>query len=297
MPKKKKSISYSHYGVLFILPFFIVFGVFQLFPILYTFSMSFLHWDGIGDQVFAGLSNYERLITDRVFRVAVANTFRIWLFAGIPQIIFALFLGALFSYSRIRGKSFFQAVFYLPNLITATSIGIIFSLLMDWQSGTFNHILRGLGLIDEPIYWLVSETWTAATVSFIQWWQWFGYTTLIVMAGMKAIPDELYEAARIDGARSVQMYFRITLPLLKNTLTYVIVTAIIGGMQIFDVPAVLTDGLGAPNRAILTMVMYLYNTSFRFSNYGYGAAVAYGIFGIVLVFSIIAFRQLQRRQL
>lgn len=293
---KPKTVSYSRYGVYFILPFFVIFGLFQLFPILYTFYLTFFSWDGFNDMVFVGVGNYQRLMADTVFRTAIVNTFRIWGIAAVPQIGLALFLGAIFTYRQTRGTQLFQAIFYLPNLITATSIAILFSLLLDWQAGAINQALLRVGFITQPINWLRSEFWTSSAVSLIQWWQWFGYTTLLVMAGMKAIPGELYESARIDGAGGITMFFRITLPLLRNTMTYVIITAIIGGMQIFDVPNVLTGGLGDPNRSILTMVMHLYNMSFRFTNYGYGATVAYGLFMIILVFSIIAFRQLQGRE-
>lgn len=293
---KPKTVSYSRYGVYFILPFFVIFGLFQLFPILYTFYLTFFSWDGFNDMVFVGVGNYQRLMADTVFRTAIGNTFRIWAIAAVPQIGLALFLGAIFTYRQTRGTQLFQAIFYLPNLITATSIAILFSLLLDWQAGAINQALLRVGFITQPINWLRSEFWTSSAVSLIQWWQWFGYTTLLVMAGMKAIPGELYESARIDGAGGITMFFRITLPLLRNTMTYVIITAIIGGMQIFDVPNVLTGGLGDPNRSILTMVMHLYNMSFRFTNYGYGATVAYGLFMIILVFSIIAFRQLQGRE-
>ncbi len=293
---KPKTVSYSRYGVYFILPFFVIFGLFQLFPILYTFYLTFFSWDGFNDMVFVGVGNYQRLMADTVFRTAIGNTFRIWGIAAVPQIGLALFLGAIFTYRQTRGTQLFQAIFYLPNLITATSIAILFSLLLDWQAGAINQALLRVGFIAQPVNWLRSEFWTSGAVSLIQWWQWFGYTTLLVMAGMKAIPGELYESARIDGAGGITMFFRITLPLLRNTMTYVIITAIIGGMQIFDVPNVLTGGLGDPNSSILTMVMHLYNMSFRFTNYGYGATVAYGLFMIILVFSIIAFRQLQGRE-
>jgi len=295
VPPKHTTISYARYGIYFVLPYFVVFGVFQLFPIIYTFYLTFFSWDGFNDMIFVGLGNYRRLLADRVFFTAVRNTFRIWILAAIPQIGLALFLGAVFTFRRMKGSNLFQAIFYLPNLITATSIAILFSLLLDWQAGAINQVLLRVGALEQPVNWLRSAFWTSGAVSLIQWWQWFGYTTLLVMAGMKAIPGELYESARIDGAGSGSMFFRITLPLLKNTLTYVVVTAIIGGLQIFDVPNVLTGGLGDPNRSILTMVMHVWNMSFRFTNYGYGATVAYGLFIIILTFSIVAFRQLQRR--
>ncbi|MCF7940322.1 MAG: sugar ABC transporter permease [Spirochaetia bacterium] len=292
---KNRSISYARYGLFFVLPYVIVFALFQLYPILYTFVLTFFRWDGLQDWVFIGFKNYRRLVTDDFFYTALFNTLRIWLLAAIPQISLALVLSALFSFKKFKGRGFFQAVFYLPNLITATSIAVLFSILLDWQAGSVNQILLSLHLISEPINWLKEPFWTVTATSYIQWWQWFGYTTLIVMAGMKAIPENLYEAARIDGAGYVTMFFRITIPLLKNTLTYVIVTSIIGGMQIFDVPNVLTGGLGEPNRSILTMVMYLYNTSFRYTNYGYGSTIAYGLLMVIMLFSFTAYKNLQKR--
>lgn len=292
---KKKTISFNRYGAYFILPYFIVFAVFQLYPILYTLVLSFFQWDGLQPRIFVGLKNFSRLVTDKFFYQSFLNTLKIWLVAAVPQLLMALVISAIFSYRKFKGSSFFQAVFYLPNLITATSIAILFNVLLDWQSGAVNQVLTGIGILKEPFNWLKSPAWTPLVVSYIQWWQWFGYTSIIFLAGMKAIPDELYAAARVDGAGWGTVFFRITLPLLKNTLTYVVITSIIGGMQIFDVPNVITGGLGEPDRSILTMVMYLYNTSFRYSNYGYGSAIAYGLFLAILLFSVLAFKNLQRR--
>jgi multiple sugar transport system permease protein len=244
---------------------------------------------------FVGFANFSRLISDKFFYLSLWVTLRIWIVAAIPQILMALFLASLFSYRKIRGKAFFQAVFYLPNLITATSIAVLFSILLDHQGGALNQVLLKLHILKEPVKWLIYPRWASITVSFIQWWQWFGYTMILVSAGIKAIPNELFEAAKIDGASFFQSFMMITLPLLKNTLTYVLITSIIGGLQIFDVPNVLTGGLGEPDKSILTAVMYLYNTSFRYSNYGYGASVAYGLFFVICIFSFISFKNIQRR--
>jgi len=293
--RKKLTVLYARFGIFFVLPYFLVFGITQLYPMVYTLFLSFFSWDGLQAKTFVGFKNFVRLGSDKFFFTAFVNTLRIWTVSAIPQIGFALFLAAVFSYGNFRGKKICQAVFYLPNLITATSIAVLYGILLDLNSGTLNKALLNIGLINEPVSWLKIPAWTSFFVSYIQWWQWFGYTTLIVIAGMKAISYDLYEAARIDGAGSATLFFRITLPLLTNTLTFIIITSIIGGMQIFDVPSVLTDGLGEPNKSILTMVMYLYNTSFRYSNYGYGSAVAYALFLIILVFSTLAFRNIQRK--
>lgn len=293
--KHGKSISYAKYGRLFVFPYFLIFIVFQLFPILFTLYLTTVNWNGISKMHFVGFSNFARLLSDKFFYLSLWVTLRIWLIAAVPQILMALFLASLFSYRKIRGKALFQAVFYLPNLITATSVAVLFSILLDHQGGALNQILLKLHILKEPIKWLIYPKWASLTVSFIQWWQWFGYTMILVSAGIKAIPSELFEAAKIDGASFYHSFIKITLPLLKNTLTYVLITSIIGGLQIFDVPNVLTGGLGEPDKSILTVVMYLYNTSFRYSNYGYGSAVAYGLFFVICIFSFISFKNIQRR--
>jgi multiple sugar transport system permease protein len=291
----RKKTSYENWGRIFVAPYFVIFFIFQLFPILFTLFLTTVKWDGITGMQFIGLKNFTRLLTDEYFYQSLWTTLRIWVVAAIPQILLALLLASLFSYRKICGAKLFQAIFYFPNLITATSIAVLFSILLDPHGGALNQFLIKTHLIDYPIRWLTIPKWASLTVSFIQWWQWFGYTMILVSAGIKAIPNELYEAAKIDGASFFTSFTRIILPLLRNTLTYVLITSIIGGLQIFDVPSVLTGGLGEPDRSILTSVMYLYNTSFRYSNYGYGSTIAYGLFIVILAFSILSYRNLQRR--
>lgn len=289
-----KRLQKTNYGYLFIAPFFIAFILFRLYPILYSLWLSFNSWDGLSNPQFVGLANYARLLQDKYFYISFSNTLFIWLAAAIPQIIFALILAALFSHKPVRGGDVYRAIYYLPNLVTMTSIAILFNILLDWQAGAFNKFLISLHLIKEPINWLTIPRFAQGTVSFIQWWMWFGYSTIIFMAGMKAIPDELYEAAKVDGASWWRSFFSITLPSIKNITIFTVITSIIGGMQIFDVPNVLTNGLGAPDKSILTMVMYLYNNAFMFKNYGYGATVAWGLFLIIMVFSVIALHFMNR---
>lgn len=282
-------------GYYFIAPFFIVFLIFSLYPIVYTFYLSFQRWDGISPVVGVGGSNYMRLFTDEVFYLSVLNTLKIWLAAFIPQIGIALLLAALFTLNQVRGMSFYRALFYLPNLITAASIGLLFNLLMSGDSALLNQILLKLNLIDQPFEFLKNSLFTSLTVSYIQWWMWFGYTTIILMAGITTIDKSFYEAAMMDGAKKSQIYFKIVLPLLRPTLLYLMLTSIIGGMQLFDVPMVLTDGQGSPDKSILTTAMYIYNQAFKNNNYGYASATAYGLFIFILLFSI-ASRVLMRKK-
>ncbi len=282
-------------GYFFILPFFIVFLIFSLYPILYTLVLSFSAYDGLSEITFKGLENYTRLFKDKYFYEALYNTWRIWIFNMLPQVGIALLLAAMFTYNKIRGQGFFKAVFYFPNLVTAASIALLFNVLLDWQNGTINQILMGWNIIKEPINWLNTPFHTRNTVSLIQWWMWFGQTMIICLAGIAAIPGDYYEAAIVDGATKWQVFWKITLPLLKPTLIYVMITSLIGGMQIFDIPMILTDGQGAPQGSINTMVMYLYNQAFRFNNFGYAAAVAYTLFAIIGVVSVFSLKIVNKK--
>ncbi len=283
-------------GYLFILPYFIAMFAFQVYPIIYTLILSTFKPINMMTSEFVGFANYQRVFTNPLFYQAIGNTFYIWLMNYIPQIIFALLLGVLLTNTNIKGRETLRTIYFLPNLVTASSIGVLFAVLLDWRFGTLNFGLLKLGIIAEPIKWL-SKGWLAqGAVSFIQWWQWFGYTMIIMMAGLNAVSSELYEAAHIDGASRWQAFTRITLPLLKPTLLYVMITSLIGGLQIFDIPKVLTNGRGAPDNSLLTMVLYLYNQAFKNFNLGYAAALAYALFIIILILSAVIFKFLGNKE-
>ena len=279
----------AKYGYLFVAPFVLVFLVFQVYPIIYTLYLSFTSPKG---GAFHGLGNYQFLLGDKTFWLSMRNTWTIWLGCIVPQVFFALVLSVLLSQYRLRGAGFFRAVFYLPNLVTAASIGILFSVLMDWQTGVVNRMLLGIGLIREPVNWMGMPRMAQGMTSFILWWMWFGYSTILITAGIKAISGDVIEASIVDGANNRQRFLRVTLPLIRPTMVYVLVTSLIGGMQIFDIPMALTGGDGKPQKALMTMVLYLYNTAFKNRNHAYGAAVSYGIFFIILAFSLVFFRVL-----
>lgn len=259
MFKKKfhNSIDKGRYGYLFIAPFFIVFAVFGLYPIVYTFILSFQKWDGLAKMTPLGWKNYARLLTDDVFYLSIWNTIRIWIFNFVPQMLTALLLSALFTFNRIRGMKFFRAAYYLPNLITAASVGLLFNLLFDGNKSVANYILQALHVKGAPFSFFNSGAFTSGMTSYIQWWMWFGYTTVIVMAGITTIEGSVYDAAMVDGATKAQTFTKITLPLIRPTLIYMTITSIIGGMQLFDVPTTLTNGTGDPNKSVLTTSMYL----------------------------------------
>ncbi|WP_078551707.1 carbohydrate ABC transporter permease [Bacillus alkalicellulosilyticus] len=287
----------DYYGYAFILPFFLVFVTFTIYPILLTFYYSFTSYSGMGSPDFIGLANYARLVTDTFFLQAFFNTLYIWGINFIIQIGIALLLAILFSDIRLKmkGLGFFRAVFYLPNLITIASVALLFGILLDWHHGTINHLLLDLGIISQPINWLNNPTTARWSVALIGAWMWFGHTFIILMAGISGISKDYFEAALIDGANRFQMFIKVTLPLLKPILLYVLITSLIGGLQIFDLPMLITDGLGAPQGSLNTMVLYLYNQAFRFNNYGYAATVAYGLFVITVLFSYVTFKAMYRK--
>lgn len=293
--KKSYSAKQGRYGYLFIAPFLVAFLVFGLYPVIYTVYLSFQKWDGLAAMKPIGWKNFVRLLSDKVFYLSLWNSLRIWIINFIPQMLTALILSAIFTFNKIKGMRFFRAAFYLPNLITAASIGLLFNLLFNGDKSVANYILVGLGIPGAPFQFFNSEAFTSGLVSYIQWWMWFGYTTVIIMAGITTIDTNVYDAALVDGATKAQTYIHVTLPLIKPTLVYLTITSLIGGMQLFDVPATLSNGNGDPRKAVLTTSMYLYNQGFKNHNYGYAAAISTGLFVIIGILSIFSFKAMKKK--
>ncbi|AZB41110.1 sugar ABC transporter permease [Bacillus sp. FJAT-42376] len=284
----------NRYGYFFIAPFWVVFLVFSIYPVALTFYYSFTNYTGSGTAEVVGLANYTRLLTDTFFVQAFVNTLKIWGINFALQIGLALILAAIFSDMRLKmkGQSFFRAVFYLPNLITVSSVALLFGILLDWQHGSLNVVLMNLGLISDPINWLNEPATAQISVSLILTWMWFGHSFIVIMAGISGISTDYFEAALIDGANRWQTLVSITLPLLKPILLYIMITSLIGGLQLFDLPMLITDGIGSPDGSLNTMVLYLYNQAFKYNNYGYASAVAYGLFIITVIFSAVVFKSM-----
>ncbi|PAD66366.1 ABC transporter [Bacillus sp. 7586-K] len=290
-----RSLRKEHYGYLFIAPFFIIFLIFGLYPILYSLYLSFTNWDGFGNPTLIGLENYQRLFGDFFFYKSLGNTLLIWGVSVIPQLTVSLVLAVILHEKFVKGKSLFRAVFFFPNIVTAASLGLLVALIFSWQTGSFNQLLMSLGFIQDPINWADKPMFMRILVSSILFWQYFGYSMIIYIAGLQGISRDLLEAAEIDGASKTKVFFHITLPLLKPIILFQIVTSIIGGMQIFDQPYTLTNGTGNPDNATLTSVMYLYETAFTRYQYGYGSAIAFGLFLVIVIFSILSFTLMNRR--
>ncbi len=278
----------EYHGYLFILPFTLAFLIFGLWPVINTVQLSFTDTTLMRSaHEFVGLKNYTRLFADDTFMTAIGNTWTLWLLNFIPQIGVAMLLSVWFTSARlrIRGAGIWRGLFYLPNLLMPAAIAALFFSLFSYF-GPVNQLVVRNGFVDEAVHWLQSPVVARSLVIFIQWWMWFGATIILLMAGMTSISLSLYEAAMVDGATAIQMFWRITLPLLRPVLVYVFVTSLVGGMQMFDIPFLLTDGRGSPSQSILTNNILMY-MKFSSAQGHIGAASAVGVM-VFLMTSIVA---------
>lgn len=292
--KRGKVVSYNKWGYFFLIPFVLVYLVFQFIPLVSTVVNSFFENYRSGlVQVgpnFIAFDNYVALFSDNDIWIYLKNTLIMWVMGFVPQIAVSLLLGAWFSNPslRLKGQRFFKTVIYLPNLIMASAFAMLFFTLFS-DSGPINSILMQIGILDAP-YKFLSNIWSTRTlVAFMNFLMWFGNTTILLMAGMMGIDTSLFEAAEVDGATSTQVFFRITLPLLRPILIYVMITSLIGGLQMFDVPQVLTNGTGDPVGSSMTLIMYLNKHLFS-KNYGMGGALSVFLFVVTGVLSLLVFK-------
>lgn len=297
---KSKVVRYNKWGYIFLIPFVLVYVTFQLVPLLSTIFNSFFENYRAGlKQVgpnFVGLANYVTIFSDASILKYTANTLVMWVIGFIPQIIVSLLLGQWFSDIRLKlkGSRFFKTVIYLPNLIMASAFSMLFFALFS-DVGPINSILQNIGLTKEPVRFFSSVWATRGLVGFMNFLMWFGNTTIILMAGIMGIDTSLFEAAEVDGANSWQRFYRITLPLLKPILIYVIITSMIGGIQMFDVPQILTNGSGSPAETSKTLIMYL-NQHLYSKNYGLGGALSVFLFIITAILSLIIYAVMYRKK-
>jgi len=255
-----KKLKHQHYGYLFVAPFIIGFLVFGLYPVINTIVLSFTDRTLMSSSYrFIGLQNFRQLFADSTFTTAIKNTWELWLMNFIPQIGIAFLLAIWFTNNRlkIKGVGIWRMIFYMPNLMMASAVAALFFSLFSYY-GPVNQLLVRSGFLTEAVDFLRKPAVARGLVVFIQWWMWFGQTTILLMAAMTTISPSLYEAAEVDGAGTFQMFRMITLPLIKPVLIYILVTSLVGGMQMFDIPYLLTDGRGSPGNSILTNTINMY---------------------------------------
>jgi cellobiose transport system permease protein len=280
-------------------PFFVLFLTFMVIPILFSLYLSLQRWNGIGEIEFVGLRNFEFLLRDSLFWLSLKNTLIIWFLSTVPTLFLALVLANLLN-SSIRFSGFYRIAYFVPSVTSIVAISIFFGSVFGTQAGLVNAILGWFGA--SPVPWLANEWTIKIVIAALICYQWVGYNAIIYLAGLQAIPSELYEAARIDGAGPVQIFFRITIPQLRPVILFTVVISTITGMQTFTEPQVLfgsdsstSPTPGGPGAAGLTAILYFYNEAFGRSDYGYGAAIAWAVFLVIVVFTIINWRIVTRR--
>ena len=292
---KLKSVSYAKYGYLFSLPFIIIFLVFMLYPTVFTAVIGFTDFKGVVATSMNFLEhpfdNFISILNNKTFRTSLLNTVVIWVMNFIPQIGLALLLTAWFTNRsrRIRGQGAFKVLFYLPNIITAATVAILYGALFGYPIGPVNDILHSLGLMTKPFDFTTSPWAAKLIVAFIQFWQWYGYTTIILISGVLGINPELFEAAEIDGASPRQTFFRITLPCMRTIMIFTLITSLIGGLNMFDIPKLFIWN-GGPANATMTTSVFIYAQAFSGSYlYNKAAAASMIMFVIIAILSSVTF--------
>lgn len=293
-------------GYLFVLPFVVVFLIFSVYPVLRTLYLSFTNMKVSERETISWVwfQNYQRVITDKFFWRALWNTVKIWGVNIILQLGIAFLLTMVFSdvKYKMRGLPIYRVLYYLPNLIAATSIAFLFSTLLDWRYGTFNQIIaavyRFFGASYNPIDWLNSPKTAGVTISVIQTWIWFGNSFIMLMAGVQGVSRDYLEAAAIDGAGRWTIFGKITLPLIKPIMMYVAITSLIGGLQLFDLPYLMISKTMSSYNSVNTAIMYMYKFGFETNTtqVSYASAIAYILFVIICVVSVIQLKLFNRKE-
>ncbi|WP_282701373.1 sugar ABC transporter permease [Streptomyces sp. CC219B] len=280
-------------------PFYLLFLCFGLIPVGFSLYLSLHRWDGLGSMEWAGLSQYQYLLSDTDFWNAIGNTVVIWALATFPMIFLAMVTAVMLN-SAVRFKSVYRVAYFLPNITSVVALAIVFGSIFSTNFGLVNAVLQAVGI--DQVAWLNTPWGIKVAIASLMTWQWTGYNAIIFLAGLQTVPSDLYEAARMDGAGPVQTFFRITLPLLRPTLLFVLVVSTVTGLQSFSEPQVLLQTTandstfaGGPGHAGQTMVLYFFQQTFDNNDFGYGAAVAWGIFLVVVLFSIVNWRLVRRR--
>jgi multiple sugar transport system permease protein len=287
-------VKFNRWGYIFLIPFFVTYIIFSLIPLFSTIYNSFFEnyrsgLKQIGPN-FVGGANYVNLLTTPEIWKYLGNTLIMWVGGFIPQIVIALLLAYWFSDPslRLKGQRFFKTVIYMPNLIMASAFSMLFFALFS-DSGPVNQILLSLGAIKEPFKFFQFVGASRILVMLMNFLMWFGNTTILLMAGMLGIDSSLYEAAQVDGATASQVFFKITMPILRPIFIYVLITSLIGGLQMFDVPQILTNGRGNPMDALTTVIMLL-NRYLTSKDVGRGGALSVFLFIVTGILSLVVFR-------
>jgi multiple sugar transport system permease protein len=290
--KRRKRLRKQLPNYLFILPHYILFTLFLLYPIFRGIQISLYDWKiMLSEQRFIGLGNYEALMNDKVFAEALGNTFQFMLLTVAINLVLALLVATGLK-QTFYGRDFLRVLFYAPAILSVSVLGILGIRIWDGQLGIVNYFLTTiLGL--PRILWMGNRSLVIPALSITTVWWTFGFPMLVFLAGLQNIPEALYEAAKIDGAGRMQTFRHITLPLLRPTMLFVVVTQFIAHMQVFAQPYIITGG--GPGNASRSVAMYLYETAWKFFRFGYASAISVVLAGIMIVVTVILFTLLRQR--
>jgi cellobiose transport system permease protein len=282
-------------GYVLISPYFLVFAAFGLFPLLFTLWVSLHDWSLLGQHSWVGLRNYRELLGDDYFWNALRNTVGIFVLATVPQLLGALGIAQLLN-SRLRGRTFWRMGVLLPNITSVAAVGIIFTLIFAREYGLANWLLEKVGA--HPVSWQDHRWSSWLAISVMVDWRWTGYNALIFLAALQAVPQDLYEAAELDGAGAWRRFWSITVPMLRPTIIFCSIISTIGGMQLFTEPLLFNSGAnaisGGTTRQFQTLTMYLYEKAFPGQEFGYAATVAWVMFLVIAVIAAVNVALLRR---
>ncbi len=287
---KKKKLSESKKDMvsayMYIAPFFIIFSVIGLYPAVFSFYLAFQKWNGLGDMSFVGLNNFKVVLEDPLFWKSLYNTIMMGLIGTAPQIVVGIILAILLNVAFLRFRSFFRVTIFMPYITSMVAVALIFSVIFsNHESSLANYVLGLFGA--EPVSWSSSEWGTKIAISIMVFWRWVGYNTIIYLAGIQSIPNDVYEAATIDGASKIQQVFHITLPLLKPFIILTVFFSTVGALQLFSEPTVFLGASAFTRDEAMTVVMYLYRDAFKLQSFGTASATAIILLVIIVIFAAI----------
>lgn len=283
--RRNRIIAYT-----FLLPNILGFLFFILLPIIFSFFMSFTEWNGFGKIELVGFKNYMNLIDDPNFRISLINSI-LFLLISVPMTLFISLITATALNKGLRFVKIFRTAVFLPYVTATVAVAAVWQLIFNPSMGPINSFLMNIGF-ENPPGWLASPKWALISVSIVYIWHSIGYYMILYLAGLQNIPNELYEAAEIDGAGTISKFFNITIPNLSPIIFFTMIIGVINSFKVFDFIFVLTGG--GPGRSTHVLVYDIYNTAFKKFEYGYASAMAYVLFFIIIIFTLIQFRMQKR---
>jgi len=297
MKERWSEVKKKKWAYIFISPFYILFAIFSVYPIIFSIYLSFTKWKGFGPKVFVGLANYKRLLGDYIFWQSIRNGVIIF-FLYVPiMTLLALVLAVILNAKFFRFFRIFRTMLVVPYVTTMIAVGYVFKMMMNTKYGIFNMVLTSIGLPAVP--WLDNIWWARVSLSILIIWAWLGYNMVIMLAGLQTIPKDLVEAATIDGASPVQAFFRITVPLMRPIILFSVILSTIGSFGLFnEIYALTTVGytMGGPMHATITPLVYIYQQAFQNFNFSYASAVSYVYFAIIFVLTLLQLKYLGREE-